>query len=330
MTTNGKGQTGTAGPPQSRPNGFTDLGSVGGPHRPDALLSSPRLEGTFWHRDLRCGLRLHASAVRSLQASETEAFLGPGLVCILALEPESLLDATIDGRDVSFAPLPGREPRPEGLLLSLTRTAQIRRRSARGQRICMISVLLPALWLDAMGPGEAGPVAAFRRSHLSLRRWQPSPRLAEAARSVLAPSVGTGPLQRAVSAEILALSLADAALRSLLVPSAETLSARECSEAAQLRAIVEAHLNKPLSLAALARHAGLSARHADAVFRRAYGTSVTSYVRGRRLDKAREGIERSSMPITQISFLAGYSSPTNFATAFRRRFGVTPTQLRRG
>ncbi|WP_246767099.1 helix-turn-helix domain-containing protein, partial [Bordetella pertussis] len=51
-------------------------------------------------------------------------------------------------------------------------------------------------------------------------------------------------------------------------------------------------------------------------------------LRGARLTRARLGLERDGLSVAQAACLAGYTSAANFATAFRRAFGVTPGQLR--
>lgn len=57
--------------------------------------------------------------------------------------------------------------------------------------------------------------------------------------------------------------------------------------------------------------------------------SVFEHLRYMRLERARLALERGDVPIAEAAFLAGYASPANFATAFKRRFGLTPTDARR-
>jgi AraC-like DNA-binding protein len=39
-------------------------------------------------------------------------------------------------------------------------------------------------------------------------------------------------------------------------------------------------------------------------------------------------LEREGITIAEASYLAGYSSPSGFATAFRRFFGIAPKSVR--
>jgi AraC-like DNA-binding protein len=51
------------------------------------------------------------------------------------------------------------------------------------------------------------------------------------------------------------------------------------------------------------------------------GRSVFEYIR---LERAFAALRSGEASVQHASDLAGYASPANFATAFRRRFGLTP------
>ena len=51
-------------------------------------------------------------------------------------------------------------------------------------------------------------------------------------------------------------------------------------------------------------------------------------LRQRKLEAARDAMLREGATIAQAAFMAGYSSPANVATAFKRAFGVSPSQYR--
>ena len=83
-----------------------------------------------------------------------------------------------------------------------------------------------------------------------------------------------------------------------------------------------------LSLAGIAREIGCNATTLQRQFRALRGLSVFEYQRQRRLQQAREALERDGVSVSEAAWRAGYSSPANFATAFKRQFGVSPRQLR--
>jgi AraC-like DNA-binding protein len=63
-----------------------------------------------------------------------------------------------------------------------------------------------------------------------------------------------------------------------------------------------------------------------AKFRAAYQCSVFSWLRERRLEVAREQLARGCS-VQQAAHCVGYRHATNFATAFRERYGVAPSEL---
>jgi AraC-like DNA-binding protein len=83
-----------------------------------------------------------------------------------------------------------------------------------------------------------------------------------------------------------------------------------------------------LSLAEIAARACVSVNTLQRHFRAMWGTTVAQYLRDGRLARARLALERDGVSVMQAAELAGYNSAANFATAFRRRFGVSPGQVR--
>jgi AraC family transcriptional regulator len=84
-----------------------------------------------------------------------------------------------------------------------------------------------------------------------------------------------------------------------------------------------------ISLAALASDAGISRFHFCRAFKESTGLSPHTWLRQRRLERAKAMLRDPSMPIVFIAAELGYGSQTAFAAAFRRLTGETPTDWRR-
>lgn len=54
-----------------------------------------------------------------------------------------------------------------------------------------------------------------------------------------------------------------------------------------------------------------------------------TYVRARRLVRARELLSATRSPIAEIALLCGFSSQSHLTTAFRQDTGATPAAFRR-
>ncbi len=77
------------------------------------------------------------------------------------------------------------------------------------------------------------------------------------------------------------------------------------------------------SLSELAQLACMSSSSLRSKFRQAYGQTVFGYLRERRLEVAHEQLQQG-WSVQQAAHFVGYRHASNFATAFRQRFGVAP------
>jgi transcriptional regulator GlxA family with amidase domain len=78
----------------------------------------------------------------------------------------------------------------------------------------------------------------------------------------------------------------------------------------------------------LARRAGLSAFHFIRTFRSAYGQTPHQYLRARRIERARDLLITTPMPITEVCVQVGFQSLGSFSSLFRRVTGETPAAYR--
>lgn len=91
---------------------------------------------------------------------------------------------------------------------------------------------------------------------------------------------------------------------------------------------IEAHICEEISPRRLAELVGYSFYHFCHVFRICNDMPVGEYVRKRRLQKAAEGLDRGEQ-ITDIALALGFDTPSGFAKAFRREFGMSAREYRK-
>ncbi len=98
------------------------------------------------------------------------------------------------------------------------------------------------------------------------------------------------------------------------------------------RAIEFMHENLavPLSLADMAATVDLSVYHFVRVFRAGTGEPPRQFLTRLRIEAARRHLERGDLPVSDVAYLCGFSSPSHLAAAFRRRTGCSPTAYRAG
>nr|WP_157735032.1 helix-turn-helix transcriptional regulator [Pseudofrankia inefficax] len=83
-----------------------------------------------------------------------------------------------------------------------------------------------------------------------------------------------------------------------------------------------------LTVADLARAAGLSPAHFSREFRAAFGQPPHQYLLTRRLERAAALLRNTDRDVTEICFAVGLTSVGSFLTSFRRIYGVTPSSYR--
>ncbi|MGZ3144869.1 helix-turn-helix domain-containing protein [Lentzea chajnantorensis] len=92
---------------------------------------------------------------------------------------------------------------------------------------------------------------------------------------------------------------------------------------------VEAHLAGTLSVAGIARVAGVSHNHLTRLFRARTGQTVVAYVRRRRAERARHLLTASTLSVTAVAAAVGIPDLQAFNKVCRRELGAAPTRLRR-
>jgi AraC family transcriptional regulator len=93
---------------------------------------------------------------------------------------------------------------------------------------------------------------------------------------------------------------------------------------------MRADLSNNVDLATLAAETGYSRAHFLRMFRAATGQSPHRYLLELRLAEAQALIASQSIPLTDVAAACGFSSHAHLTTAFRSRYGVTPSAYRRG
>ncbi|MBS0421288.1 MAG: helix-turn-helix transcriptional regulator [Proteobacteria bacterium] len=122
------------------------------------------------------------------------------------------------------------------------------------------------------------------------------------------------------------------AMDRLQVPSAQEslalrLSHRDVACLNTCRQLLQDCVELP-SLEQLARRVGLNRRKLAVGFKQVFGVTVGTYHRERRLDAARELLQRGAVSIGRVAADAGYADAGSFSKAFRTRFGYLPSEMR--
>jgi AraC family transcriptional regulator len=91
---------------------------------------------------------------------------------------------------------------------------------------------------------------------------------------------------------------------------------------------IDANYARDLSLSELAAVAGMSTFHFAREFKRATATTPHQYLMKLRVERAKELLSKSEMPLIDVSSEAGFSDQSHFTRLFRRLTGTTPQSYR--
>lgn len=84
-----------------------------------------------------------------------------------------------------------------------------------------------------------------------------------------------------------------------------------------------------LSVAELAREAGVSVRALERTFLRVFHTTPLRYLNRVRLQAARHAVVHTNKPLATIAAECGFYDQSHFTTHFTRSFGLSPSRYRR-
>ncbi len=281
-----------------------------------------------WQR-LRSGLSLHCSDCIELHDFSTQVEVAPRLSFVLFMAGHSAV--CYDDRSLSIAASPKR---PEGIAVALTEPATFTRQAQRGTHIRKLSVCLTPEWFESGGFDAHDSLRALvdpQSQHLAMRRWVPTARLLALVELTLNQATENSLLQH-LQQESRALELAHGVIAQLTGQAASPPKTQRPHEQKLVqRALELLHSGEAdgWSLEQIAAAAGASASTLQRQFQAARGVSVFAYQRQHKLQLARTALLGGGVSIVEAAWLAGYSSAANFATAFRRQFGVSPQAVQK-
>ena len=87
---------------------------------------------------------------------------------------------------------------------------------------------------------------------------------------------------------------------------------------------IDANIDSDISLADLAAVAELSQFHFSRAFRKSAGKTPQQFVMHRRVERAKQLLERPDLPLVEVSLRAGFKNQSHFTTLFRKYTKLTP------
>lgn len=204
---------------------------------------------------------------------------------------------------------------PQALLFHSKRPLEVSYEVSYGTPLIKTAVSLSPEWIDMLDAGHL-PEMQDRSEDLDYHLWQPTaPLIAQVRDLVEAPS--------RICRMTLGLDLLNQAVVDL-----KAVARSDGTKLQRARSYIAQNLHRGISSRDVARACGIGLRTLQRLFSEHEGVSLGAYMRARRVEAGREALERLGLSVAEAAYRAGYSTPENFATAMKRAYGVSPSQLR--
>ena len=93
-------------------------------------------------------------------------------------------------------------------------------------------------------------------------------------------------------------------------------------------AYINNHLDETLDLKTLANEAALSDFHFHRIFKALKGEAIGGYITRLRLEATARLLWYTALTIEEIAFNIGYETPASLSKAFKKQYGISPTEYR--
>ena len=93
-------------------------------------------------------------------------------------------------------------------------------------------------------------------------------------------------------------------------------------------AYINNHLDETLDLKKLANEAALSDFHFHRIFKALKGEAIGGYITRLRLEATARLLRYTALTIEEIAFNIGYETPASLSKAFKKQYGISPTEYR--
>ncbi|WP_422374699.1 helix-turn-helix domain-containing protein [Roseibium sp.] len=292
------------------------------------------LRGAIGFVNVEQGLAVHFSNAEDLHDLSIETECGPRLC--LALFLEGAVEASIGDFQIPMPVYDADKHRwtPVATVYAQSRTEKFNRQARRGVRLKKVTISISRDWLFSrleLNDPEFARLKEFADSHLANVSWHPSSHAMSLVEQIIAAPTKS-PFQQRLYIAARVYALLDEAFDQFSDHHAEPVGI-SCNTGQDKQKLtnVERYLREQsghwVTAEELAHNCGMSRVSLQRLLTRTFGLSTARFIRRFMLEKAREALERDAVSIAEAAYQAGYSTPANFSTAFKREFGLSPKQV---
>ncbi len=138
------------------------------------------------------------------------------------------------------------------------------------------------------------------------------------------PSLVNNDLLELKIKELILLLIQSKNIRSILELIADLYS----SNTVNLREVIDLHLFSNLKVDQLAKLSNLSLSSFKREFKKQFNNSPTNYINEKRIQKAKELLTTTNLPVSEIAYETGFRDSLYFTRLFKKITGTPPTSFR--
>ncbi|WP_171760935.1 AraC family transcriptional regulator [Vibrio sp. RE86] len=288
------------------------------PHGRSALV-----EGKFISHSMDSEFSIHAAQCLELEDSNVISMAPASIIITVLLKGE--LDFGYD--DLSFSIDGNKEG--QVAIVNLSQPASFRRRIIKDNNVTKLNLMLSHHWLKKRISGQCSlsDFMSVHKNHLQLSVNQDVKQMVE--KVLLFDKVESFSEQIAI--ESLSFQLIEALMGQIdlhkLPLTNKPSDTVDVTSIEDIVCFIEANLSESHSAQSLATRFAMSTSNLQRKFKLQLGITLNSYIRTRRLNVAKQHLQRGLVSVTEAAYEAGYNHPANFTNAFKKEFGVPPLDI---
>ncbi|WP_238474483.1 AraC family transcriptional regulator [Maribacter algarum] len=110
----------------------------------------------------------------------------------------------------------------------------------------------------------------------------------------------------------------------------ELISDLYSARSVQIKKVIDLHRYSNLGLEDLAKLCNLSLSSFKREFTKVFNDSPNNYITNQKLQRAKELLRVTEMPVSEIAYGVGFNDPLYFTRTFKKKVGSSPTEFRQG
>jgi len=291
----------------------------------DVEADQPIMEGRFQCISFHNGLSMHTVDAVERQNTHSSFELPPGLSFNFIFKGK--VDFSFAGQRYILAP----QGRTACCSAILNNSHDLLSRSmSEGMHIKKVNVFVEQQWLEARCKTTSDVEMLTRIfSNKRVFSWLPNKSTLDKAKRLLELSKATS-FSDKLEAEFLTVQLLSSCMETVNtcldeLDQASIVPIRK--QKLSLKKQIEALLEKHSSLHEIAIALGMSERTLQRKFQATYQQTASNFLKQKRMESAKKALVIEGKSIGEAAYIAGYNHPSNFVNAFKKAFGITPSEF---